>query len=78
MIDGDNGELYFNEINTIPGSLAFYLWEPVGISYPELLDKMIALALKRQREEKALTFSFDTNILDQQSLSGLKGSKGKL
>ena len=46
--------------------------------YPELLDKMIALALKRQREEKALTFSFDTNILDQQSLSGLKGSKGKL
>ena len=78
MIDGDNGELYFNEINTIPGSLAFYLWEPVGISYPELLDKMIALALKRQREEKALTFSFDTNILDQQSLSGLKGCKGKL
>ncbi len=79
MIDGDNGELYFNEINTIPGSLAFYLWEPVGVSYPELLDKMIALALKRQREEKALTFSFDTNILDQQSLSGLKGSKtGKL
>ena len=78
MIDGDNGELYFNEINTIPGSLAFYLWEPVGISYPELLDKMIALALKRQREEKALTLSFDTNILEQQSLSGLKGSKGKL
>ena len=75
MIDGDSGQLYFNEINTIPGSLAFYLWEPVGVSYRELLDRMIALALKRQRSEKSLTFSFDTNILNQQSLGGLKGGK---
>lgn len=75
MIDGDTNELYFNEINTIPGSLAFYLWEPIGVSYRELLDRMIQLALKRQREEKGLTFSFDTNILNQQSLGGLKGGK---
>lgn len=40
MIDEDNGKLYFNEINTIPGSLAFYLWEPVGVPYKELLDRM--------------------------------------
>ncbi len=75
MIDEETDCLYFNEINTIPGSLAFYLWEPVGVSYKELLDRMIQLALKRRREEEALTFSFDTNILNQNSLSGLKGGK---
>ena len=75
MIDEDNGKLYFNEINTIPGSLAFYLWEPVGIPYKELLDRMIGLALKRERTEKNLTFTFDTNILNQSSFGGQKGSK---
>lgn len=75
MIDEDNGKLYFNEINTIPGSLAFYLWEPIGVSYKELLDRMIGLALKRERTEKNLTFTFDTNILNQSSFGGQKGSK---
>ncbi len=55
MIDEEDGTLYFNEINTIPGSLSFYLWEPVGVSYKELLDRMIQLSLKRLREEEALT-----------------------
>ena len=76
MIDEENGELYFNEINTIPGSLSFYLWEPKGVSYKELLDKMIKLALKRSREEGEITYAFDTNILNQTSF-GSKGSKGK-
>lgn len=75
MIDEDNGQLYFNEINTIPGSLAFYLWEPVGIPYKELLDRMIQLSLKRVREEESLTFTFDTNILNSASFGGSKGSK---
>ena len=73
MIDEEDGSLYFNEINTIPGSLAFYLWEPLGVSYKELLDRMISLSLKRARTEKALTFTFDTNILSQASFGGAKG-----
>ena len=77
MIDGDSGEVFFNEINTIPGSLAFYLWEPVGISYPELLSRMIDIAMRRKRAEDKLTFSFDTNILNSASLSGSKGAKGR-
>jgi D-alanine-D-alanine ligase len=75
MIDEENGKLYFNEINTIPGSLAFYLWEPIGIPYKELLDRMIQLAFKRERTEKNLTFTFDTNILNSASFGGSKGSK---
>ena len=61
--DKETGELWVNEINTIPGSLAFYLWEAAGIPFAELLDRMIALAYKRQRQREALTFSFDTNLL---------------
>ena len=63
MIDEEEDRLYFNEINPIPGSLSFYLWEPVGVPYKELLDRMIQLALKRARVEDSLTFAFDTNIL---------------
>lgn len=63
MIDEEEDKLYFNEINPIPGSLSFYLWEPVGVPYKELLDCMIQLALSRTRTEESLTFTFDTNIL---------------
>ena len=73
MIDEDTGKLYFNEINPIPGSLSFYLWEPVGVPYSELLDRMIQLAFKRLRAEESITFSFDTNILANANIGGSKG-----
>lgn len=76
MIDQDSGKIWVNEINTIPGSLSFYLWKPVGLSYPQLLDEMISLALKRQREEEDITYSFETGILSQ--FSGGFKSGGKL
>lgn len=77
MIDMDTNEVYLNEINTIPGSLSFYLWEPLGVSYTELLDRMIGLALKRNRREENLVFSFETNVLEGVKLGGgAKGAKG--
>ena len=76
MIDKSTGEIFVNEINTIPGSLSFYLWEPSGVSYTEMLNELIDIALKRDREKKALSFSYDTNLLSENSLSGLKGAKG--
>ncbi len=73
--DGD--KVYANEINTIPGSLAFYLWEASGIKYTELLDRAISLAFKRQRRQSSLNFTFESNILSGVSdLSGAKGAKG--
>lgn len=75
MIDTAENKVYLNEINTIPGSLAFYLWKPVGISYPQLLDRMIKLALKRNREEGEIVYSFDTNVLEGCSLGGSKAGK---
>ena len=73
MIDEDTDELFFNEINTIPGSLSFYLFEPLGMPYSELLNKMVELANKRQRINRSLTFSFNTNVLDSATLAGAKG-----
>ena len=71
MIDEATGQLYLNELNTIPGSLAFYLFEPLGIEYSSLIDRIIDLAMKKTRENDALTFSFDTNILSHASLSSI-------
>lgn len=73
MIDTDDNKVWVNEINTIPGSLAFYLWEASGIQYKDLLDRMVKLALKRERENKDITYSFDTNILSGVKLGGMKG-----
>lgn len=73
LVDKDTDEVYINEINTIPGSLSFYLWEASGMKYPELLDNLIKLAFKRSREQKKLNFSFDTNILSGATFCGTKG-----
>lgn len=73
--DRETGELWVNEINTIPGSLAFYLWEAAGSSFATVLDDMIGLAFKRQRGREALTFTYETNILAGVSLAGTKGGK---
>ena len=78
MIDGDADKVYLNEINTIPGSLAFYLWEATGLSYPALLDRLIALARKRTRKQAGITYSFDTNVFAMGGgmSVGAKGAKG--
>ncbi|MBP3268377.1 MAG: D-alanine--D-alanine ligase [Ruminococcus sp.] len=75
MIDMATDKVYINEINTIPGSLAFYLWEPKGVKYPELLERLIQLALKRYRQSEKISYTFDTNILSMGGSFGSKGSK---
>ena len=76
LIDKKVKKIYINEPNTIPGSLAFYLWTPIGKSYETLLDDMINIAIKTYKNKIKKTYSFDTNILS--NFNGLKGSKGKL
>ena len=73
MIDNDTKEIYVNEVNTIPGSLSFHLWKATDLNYTKLLDELIELALKRNREEKNIIYSFDSNILSDVSMKNLKG-----
>ena len=75
IIDTDTDKVYVNEINTIPGSLSFYLWEKTDLPYDKLLDKLISLAFRRNRNRENLTFTIDTNILSGVSF-GAKGAKG--
>ncbi|RSL30109.1 D-alanine--D-alanine ligase [Salibacterium salarium] len=75
LIDQGTSDVYVNEINTIPGSLSFYLWEPAGKTYTTLTDQLIQLALKRKRERDKLVFSIDSNLFSMQSSEGTKGSK---
>lgn len=73
LIDKKTNKFYINEPNTIPGSLAFYLWEPAGKKYMDLLDEMITLAIKDYKNRSRKIYSFESNIL---SNYGIKGSKG--
>lgn len=76
MIDEKDGQIYVNEINTIPGSLSYYLWEASGIKFTDLMDRLVQLALKRKREVDKKTFSYDRNIFALGG--GGKGGKTKM
>ncbi len=77
MIDEKDGNVYVNEINTIPGSLSFYLWEASGITFTQLMDRLVALALKRKRATDRKTFTYDQNIFALgKGTKGAKGAKG--
>lgn len=82
LVDKKNNKVYINEINNIPGSLSFYLWEPIGKEYTELLDDMINIGIRDYKKRIQKTHSFETNILkgftELGGLKGMKGSKGKL
>lgn len=75
MIDQGAGEIFVNEINTIPGSLSFYLWEKAGLSFSQLLDQMLYFAQKRARERESVNFSYETNLLSDFDPGSLKGGK---
>ena len=79
LINKKTNQVYINEINTIPGSLSFYLWEPVGKKYSELLDDIIKDGIKEYKKKLKRTYSFDSNILSNYNgCKGAKGMKGKL
>lgn len=82
LIDKKSNKVYINEINSIPGSLAFYLWECKGINFTKLLDDMISIGIKSYKKRVGKTYSFETNILkgfaDNGGVKGIKGVKGKI
>lgn len=75
MIDDNTKNIYVNEINTIPGSLSFYLWEATNKTFQELVSKLIDIALKAHREKNNLTLTYDSNIFDLKSGSKIGGTK---
>ena len=82
LIDRKDNKVYLNEINSIPGSLAFYLWDAKDINFTKVLDDMINIGIKDYKKRVSKTHSFETNILagfaSNGGLKGAKGVKGKL
>jgi len=70
-----DGKIYFNEINTMPGSVAFYLWEASGVSFSKLVSRLVELAVGEHDEKKRLINTFESNILAGFASMGLKGGK---
>ena len=70
----ENDMLYVNEPNTIPGSLAFYLWKECGVSFPELVEKMVEDALRAHADQDSSVYAYDSTIL-QKVTAGAKGAK---
>lgn len=77
LVDEQTGALFVNEINTIPGSMAFYLWEPCNLKYPQLIDELVAIAQRALAEKRQNSYAYDSTILEKVQLSGgVKGAKG--
>lgn len=68
LVSSDENKIFLNEINTLPGSIAFYLWKEVGLTFDKLVDKMVQLGLERYKQKNKLVTTFKSNIL-----AGFKG-----
>lgn len=73
MFDRTSEQYYITEINTIPGSLAYYLWAEAGVPYAKLIARMVDCALKAQKEKDDNSFAFRSDILKGVKLGGTKG-----
>ena len=75
LMDGSTMQVYFNEINTSPGSLSFYLWRAAGVSFPTLVSALIDEALQLGTKRRGRVTRFDANLLSEGRLDGIKGAK---
>lgn len=71
-----SGEIWLNEINAMPGSLAFYLWQETGMSMAELVHRLVALAREAHAEKRRTSFDYQTDLITLAAARGLKGTKG--
>jgi D-alanine-D-alanine ligase len=69
----ETGETWVMEINTAPGSFSFYLWEPAGLTFTELLQELIDIALETHAARSELMFSFDSGLLESAQGAKVRG-----
>ena len=65
FVNEDSEESWVMEINTTPGSFAFYLWEASGLSFEDLMDELIAIGFAAHEQRERLLFTFDSGLLDK-------------
>lgn len=65
MIDKQSNNVYINEINTIPGSLSYYLWQKLNINFTRLLDILINEAKETMAKENSLKTIYISDVLNK-------------
>lgn len=75
LMDDALQKVWFNEVNTIPGSFSFYLWQPTGLSFEALVQKLVDLAISSYENRSGRVRSYEVNLLATRSIGGLKGGK---
>ena len=75
MLDRKTGAHYITEINTIPGSLSFYLWKETDLPYTDLIDRMVDAALRAKEDKDRTSFAYASDILKGIRLGGKTGGK---
>ncbi len=63
FVNPSTEDIYVIEMNTIPGSMSFYLFEKIGMSYSQLIDRLVEIAIAESKQHNELSFHFETNIL---------------
>ncbi len=76
LYDESTDVVYLNEINTMPGSLAFYLWQATGQDAPAVVEQLIQLAQAAYADKRRNTYNYQTSLIALTSTRGLKGVKG--
>ncbi|MCL4239187.1 MAG: D-alanine--D-alanine ligase [Anaerolineae bacterium] len=75
LVREESGEVFLNEINTMPGSLAFYLWQEEGMTPAQVVDELIRLALEAHAEKRKTVYNYKTGLIAHAAARGLKGIK---
>ncbi|MCU0481973.1 MAG: D-alanine--D-alanine ligase, partial [Anaerolineae bacterium] len=76
LVYPDSDTVYLNEINTMPGSLAFYLWRETGLSAQQVVDRLVKLAQDAYADKRKNAYNYETNLIELTASRGLKGVKG--
>ena len=76
LVKPEQNEIYLNEINTMPGSLAFYLWQESGIDMTQLVHQLVGLARETHAEKRRNSYDYRTDLVNLAQVRGLKGVKG--
>ena len=76
LVRPEGGEIFLNEVNTMPGSLSFYLWQPTGLSPRDVVNRLVELARDAHAEKRRNTYNYQTNLVALTASRGLKGVKG--
>jgi D-alanine-D-alanine ligase len=76
LVKPTTSEVFLNEINTMPGSLAFYLWQEMGMSARDVVERLVSLAQEAHVDKRRNTYDYKTSLVSMTAARGLKGTKG--